>query len=374
MRLPFLQVESDLLAHGVDSVATLLQCEPVAALGHVAFLRAWAVSRASDDAPPDGWVPGANAARLVAAGARWAGDAVAFVVALADPGVALLEIQPDGIKVLKLEPYREAWGRNAKSRERLRKHRERNANETRTEVDGNANVSGQTQTQTQTQKEETTNTLSLSSDLFAVEPTAKEAPEHLRALWNENAHPSLPRWRDMTDKRRKAATARLSERPLAEWAALLQRINASSFCTGGGSTGWKADVEFFLRPDTATRILEGKYDDRGDTPTSRQQEVWDGLQRDRRTALEQYALPESAEMASPEWIIKALEPWAHTRKGDGAISALRDAWEAYAAKPQFQAKGLPVKLFLSPSVLAECVREVEAEEKRVADLSAGGVR
>jgi hypothetical protein len=147
MRLPFLQVESDLLAHGIGSVAALLGCSEVEALGHVAFLRAWAVSRGPDDAPPDGWVPGTNAARLVAAGARWRGEPAVLIGALSDPAVGLVECTPDGIRVLGMSPYAEAWAKNAKARERLRKFRERNANETRTSGD----VSGQTQTQTQTQ-------------------------------------------------------------------------------------------------------------------------------------------------------------------------------------------------------------------------------
>jgi hypothetical protein len=47
---------------------------------------------------------------------------------------------------------------------------------------------------------------------------------------------------------------------LAEWRLILGRINASPFCLGQNDRGWKADVEFFLRPDTATKVLEGKYD------------------------------------------------------------------------------------------------------------------
>ena len=35
---------------------------------------------------------------------------------------------------------------------------------------------------------------------------------------------------------------------------------ASPFCLGAGSRGWKADIDWFLRPDTVTRIMEGKYD------------------------------------------------------------------------------------------------------------------
>lgn len=91
----------------------------------------------------------------------------------------------------------------------------------------------------------------------------RESPNDLRALWNTEADPRLPRWRDLTGKRATQATTRLVERPLAEWRLILGRINASPFCLGQNDRGWKADVEFFLRPDTATKVLEGKYDAKG---------------------------------------------------------------------------------------------------------------
>lgn len=101
-------------------------------------------------------------------------------------------------------------------------------------------------------------------DLFAgsadAAPEESESPKDLQALWNSEADPRLPRWRDMTEKRAKAARARLREHPLAQWRIILGRINASPFCLGVNERRWKADVEFLLRPDTATKVLEGKYD------------------------------------------------------------------------------------------------------------------
>jgi hypothetical protein len=53
------------------------------------------------------------------------------------------------------------------------------------------------------------------------------------------------------------------------WRAALERIQASKFCRGNGSRGWIADIDFFLRPDTVTKALEGKYDNRtATTPKS----------------------------------------------------------------------------------------------------------
>jgi len=67
----------------------------------------------------------------------------------------------------------------------------------------------------------------------------------------------------MTGKRVKALRVRSRDPEfMARWQEGIERIAASDFCCGGGSTGWQASVEWFLKPDTLTAILEGKYDNR----------------------------------------------------------------------------------------------------------------
>lgn len=95
-------------------------------------------------------------------------------------------------------------------------------------------------------------------------------PSELQGVWNEHAHPSLPRWREMSSKRRASAKARMRERPISGesgWFEVIRRINASSFLRGETERGWKASPDWLLQPDTAAKVLEGKYDDRGQTPT-----------------------------------------------------------------------------------------------------------
>jgi len=87
-------------------------------------------------------------------------------------------------------------------------------------------------------------------------------PEPLRELWNAKAHPSLPRCRELTKKRLPKAIERVRERSLAEWEAIILRISASAFCRGErGDRGWTANFDWLIQPDTATKVLEGKYDD-----------------------------------------------------------------------------------------------------------------
>lgn len=85
--------------------------------------------------------------------------------------------------------------------------------------------------------------------------------ENLRNIWNSQRGP-LSECRELSDKRRKAARALLLLKPdESYWEQVVQKIAASHFCTGGGSQGWRADFDWFLKPDTHLRVMEGKYDD-----------------------------------------------------------------------------------------------------------------
>ena len=48
---------------------------------------------------------------------------------------------------------------------------------------------------------------------------------------------------------------------LEHWREALVRAQQSTFCCGQRQ-GWHATIDWFLRPDTVTRLLEGFYDDR----------------------------------------------------------------------------------------------------------------
>lgn len=86
-------------------------------------------------------------------------------------------------------------------------------------------------------------------------------PEGLLTTWNQNRGP-LPEAKAISGGRATHARARLAEVPdLARWSAAVKRLALSPFATGGNDRGWKADIDFLLRPDTLTKIEEGKYDD-----------------------------------------------------------------------------------------------------------------
>lgn len=289
MRLPFMQLESDLVAHGASTVAALAGCSVPQALGHIALLRAWSVSRATDEAPPDGFVPGDAAPRLIEAAAQWTGEKGALLQALLDAGQVARE--ETGLRVLHLNPYVTAWERNAKAKARMANARERSQNMRVTDGERSAKFGGQTQTQTQTQKETAasqgaadagppaddlpdatddahpltaTETMANAIPLFpeaeATKPVKTKGPdpEALRELWNRLApQKGLQRWESMSKKRAGEARAALSAVPdLARWEAWLVAELARPWNLGENDSGWRADVDWLLRSKTRDLVAD----------------------------------------------------------------------------------------------------------------------
>lgn len=93
-------------------------------------------------------------------------------------------------------------------------------------------------------------------------------PAGLLEAWNRNSGNGLPKAQGMSPNRTAAARARLKERPLAEWGNIIAKIAASKFCCGENDRRWVATFDWLLKPDTALKVLEGKYDDRIDKATA----------------------------------------------------------------------------------------------------------
>jgi hypothetical protein len=85
-----------------------------------------------------------------------------------------------------------------------------------------------------------------------------ELPEEAR-VWND--HIGLRKIQSVSSGRAKALKARRSD-PFFQfnWREAIKKVAASAFCNGENDRGWRADFDFFLRPDTVVKIMEGKYD------------------------------------------------------------------------------------------------------------------
>jgi hypothetical protein len=93
----------------------------------------------------------------------------------------------------------------------------------------------------------------------------KPTPADLIALWNERAHPSLPRVRVLSEAMRNSARARLEKNPEPKfWVDVIQTVNDSPLCRGevnkrDGGKPWRASFEWILNPTNLAKILNGNY-------------------------------------------------------------------------------------------------------------------
>lgn len=92
-------------------------------------------------------------------------------------------------------------------------------------------------------------------------------PQGLVELWNQQAHRSLPRVKELNKVREAKIRARLGEKPWKQnWQEVITRINASRFLTGqvivGDRKPFLCYFDWILSPTNLTKIIEGNYDNR----------------------------------------------------------------------------------------------------------------
>ena len=84
-------------------------------------------------------------------------------------------------------------------------------------------------------------------------------PDEFLTAWKSSG---LVDCRKLTPKRLTALKARFKDPEWRkDWREAITKAAASAFCLGENERGWKADVDWFLKPDTFTKIMEGKYND-----------------------------------------------------------------------------------------------------------------
>ena len=106
--------------------------------------------------------------------------------------------------------------------------------------------------------------------------------ERLVACWNSFS--KLPAVNVQTPGRARKLRRRLADTFWRDhWREGIERVASSAFLTGGGPSGWRATLDWFLRADSLANILEGAYDGR---PRSLRQESPASLVFQRKTRLE----------------------------------------------------------------------------------------
>lgn len=71
----------------------------------------------------------------------------------------------------------------------------------------------------------------------------------------------LPKVQSLTEKRKKAIRARISEHGIESIDKVLENVLKSRFLTGYNNRGWSADFDWIFCPSNYVKILEGNYND-----------------------------------------------------------------------------------------------------------------
>lgn len=89
-------------------------------------------------------------------------------------------------------------------------------------------------------------------------PPAVAAEDEVFEFWN--SYDCLPKIVKASKERKAKAKTRLADSFFRErWKEAVALIPASPFLLGQNDRGWKADIDWFLKPESLTRIIEGKY-------------------------------------------------------------------------------------------------------------------
>lgn len=178
---------------------------------------------------------------------------------------------PGGFVLLNYEDYRSRRSteeRREYMREYMKDYRKQNVNNRKQSVSKvNRGKPPLSQAETETETETISTNEASASVAVATHPQWQEAiRDSFDATFGATSR--------ITAKRKTQLNARWKDAWWRDnWQAALDRGGQSAFLRGGNDRGWVIDFEFFLKPDTVTKILEGKYDDRqGATkPNSAQQ-------------------------------------------------------------------------------------------------------
>jgi len=82
------------------------------------------------------------------------------------------------------------------------------------------------------------------------------------AEWN--MVPNVSQCSVVTKKRQQTVRSRMQDEFWrTNWREAMQKVARSSFCAGTNDRGWKANLDWFLRPDTVPKLMEGQFDDQG---------------------------------------------------------------------------------------------------------------
>ena len=95
---------------------------------------------------------------------------------------------------------------------------------------------------------------------------------------------SYPKVRSISENRKKAIQARLRVHGIDTIKEVFEKAEASDFLKGKNNKNWSADFDWIMTDGNFSKILDGKYDNRGDkigtnssNPKEENSTVWGGI-------------------------------------------------------------------------------------------------
>lgn len=87
-------------------------------------------------------------------------------------------------------------------------------------------------------------------------------PDDVRQVFDEwNKIKGVRHARCLNSARRNQIRIRLRDKHFAaHWREALRNVASSSFCRGDNDRGWQANIDWFLRPTTFAKLIEGYFD------------------------------------------------------------------------------------------------------------------
>jgi len=90
------------------------------------------------------------------------------------------------------------------------------------------------------------------------ESSSLDVEEEVFKFWN--SFPQLPKIIRISKERKAKMRTRLKDSFFRDnWRKGIEQILSRPFLIGQNERGWKADIEWFMQPDSLTKIMEGKY-------------------------------------------------------------------------------------------------------------------
>lgn len=105
--------------------------------------------------------------------------------------------------------------------------------------------------------------VAISADALACHPASSRMDyQKLISIWNETLGEYCPKIQRLTEQRKRLLANRLKDSFDSEpeqWRSYCQAIRGSPFCQGNNDRGWRANIDWALKPQSIARVLEGFY-------------------------------------------------------------------------------------------------------------------